>query len=82
MTFRDLFHVALEQGNSDSVLDNSDDVISVVFTRKGFFSESGFGNTILAKDLMTKPLESVDFDEDLGVACDVMAQKPNQWCWC
>jgi len=74
VTFRDLFHVALEQGNSDSVLDNSDDAISVVFTRKGFLSESGFGNTILAKDLMTKSLESVDFEEDLGVACDAMAQ--------
>ena len=74
ITFRDLFHVALEQGNSDSVLDNSDDAISVVFTRKGFLSESGFGNTILAKDVMTKSLESVDFEEDLAVACDTMAQ--------
>ena len=54
MTFRDLFHVALEQGNSDAVLDNSDQSISVVFTRKGFLSDSGFGNTIKAKDVMTK----------------------------
>ncbi|MDH3766164.1 MAG: CBS domain-containing protein, partial [Nitrosopumilus sp.] len=45
MTFRDLFHIALEQGNSDSVLDNSDQAISVIFTRKGFLSDSGFGNT-------------------------------------
>lgn len=74
LTFRDLFHVALEQGNSDSVLDNSDGVISVVFTRKGFLSESGFGKTILAKDVMTKTFESVDFEEDLAVACDAMAQ--------
>jgi len=59
MTFRDLFHVALEQGNSDSVLDNSDQSISVVFTRKGFLSDSGFGNTIKAKDVMTKFFESV-----------------------
>ena len=74
LTFRDLFHIALEQGNSDSVLDNSDDAISVVFTRKGFLSESGFGNTLLAKDVMTKSLESVDFEEDLAVACDILAQ--------
>lgn len=72
ITFRDLFHVALEQGNSDSVLDNSDQTISVVFTRKGFLSDSGFGNTIQAKDVMTKNFESVDFEEDLAVACDVM----------
>lgn len=74
LTFRDLFHVALEQGNSDSVLDNSEQTISIIFTRKGFLSDSGFGSTILAKDVMTKTFESVDFDEDLSVACDTMAQ--------
>jgi CBS domain-containing protein len=74
LTFRDLFHVALEQGNDDSVLDNSDQMISIVFTRKGFLSDSGFGNTIQAKDVMTKTFESVDFEEDLSVACDTMAQ--------
>jgi len=74
MTFRDLFHIALEQGNSDSVLDNSDQSISIVFTRKGFLSDSGFGNTIKAKDVMTKNFESIDFEEDLSVACKIMAQ--------
>jgi CBS domain-containing protein len=74
MTFRDLFHVALEQGNTDAVLDSSDPSISVVFTRKGFLSDSGFGNTIQVKDVMTKNFESVDFDEDLTVACEEMIQ--------
>jgi CBS domain-containing protein len=74
LTFRDLFHVALEQGNDDSVLDNSDQVISIVFTRKGFLSSSGFGNTVNAKDVMTKTFESVDFEEDISVACNIMAQ--------
>lgn len=74
LTFRDLFHVALEQGNADAVLDNSDDIISIVFTRKGFLSDSGFGSTIKAKDVMTKTFESVDFDEDISVACNAMAQ--------
>jgi CBS domain-containing protein len=74
MTFRDLFHVALEQGNSDAVLDNSDQSISVVFTRKGFLSDSGFGNTIKAKQVMTKNFESVDFEDDLIVACNAMIQ--------
>ena len=74
LTFRDLFHVALEQGNTDAVLDNSDDTVSIVFTRKGFLSESGFGNTIRAKDVMTKTFESVDFEEDLIVACEAMVQ--------
>ncbi|MCV0430447.1 CBS domain-containing protein [Nitrosopumilus sp.] len=74
MTFRDLFHVALEQGNTDAVLDSSDPAISVVFTRKGFLSDSGFGNTIKAKDVMTSNFESVDFNEDLTVACEEMIQ--------
>jgi CBS domain-containing protein len=74
LTFRDLFHVALEQGNLDSVLDNADQSISVVFTRKGFLSDSGFGNTIKAKDVMTKNFKSVDFEEDLAVACRAMVQ--------
>ena len=72
LTFRDLFHVALEQGNSDSVLDNTDQSISVVFTRNGFLSDSGFGNTIQAKDVMTSNFASIDFDQDLAGACDVM----------
>ena len=74
LTFRDLFHVALEQGNADAVLDNSDDIISIVFTRKGFLSDSGFGKTIKAKDVMTRTFESVDFDENISVACNTMAQ--------
>ena len=74
ITFRDLFHVALEQGNSDSVLDNSDSSISVVFNRKGFLSNSGFGNTVKAKDVMTSTFESVNFDEDLTTACQEMVQ--------
>ena len=72
LTFRDLFHVALEQGNSDSVLDNSDQTISVVFSRKGFLSDSGFGNTVKAKDVMTSNFKSVDFEDDLAEACGVM----------
>ena len=72
LTFRDLFHVALEQGNSDSVLDNTDQNISVVFTRKGFLSDSGFGNTVQAKDVMTSNFASIDFEQDLAGACDVM----------
>ncbi|ABX13167.1 CBS domain-containing protein [Nitrosopumilus maritimus] len=74
LTFRDLFHVALEKGNTDAVLDNADDAISVVFTRKGFLSDSGFGATTMAKDVMTKSFETIDFEEELTVACKVMAQ--------
>jgi len=45
ITFRDLFELALKQGNFDDVLDNTDPAISIIFPRKGFVSESGNGIT-------------------------------------
>ena len=74
ITFRDLFNVSLEQGNSDTVLDNSDPAISILFTRKGFLSDSGFGKTIQAKDVMSKDIVAVDFKDDLVVACKAMIE--------
>lgn len=74
LTFRDLFRVSLEQGNSDTVLDNSDPAISIMFTRKGFLSDSGFGKTIQAKDIMSKNIVRVDFEDDLVVACKAMIE--------
>ncbi len=75
ITFRDLFNIALEQGNTDSVLDDSDPAISVVFTRKGFLSESGFGSTMRASDVMTRNVESVGFEVDLAAACKAMIRE-------
>lgn len=69
LTFRDLFHIALEEGRSDTVIDNSDPAISIMFPRKGFLSESGFGATTAAKDVMNKYIVSVDYDDDLAQAC-------------
>jgi len=74
LTFRDLFRVALEQGRSDTVLDNSDPAISIVFPRKGFLSESGFGQTVLAKEVMSKNIVSVDYNDDLIIACSAMIE--------
>lgn len=74
MTFRDLFNVSLEQGNSDTVLDDSDPAVSVLFTRKGFLSDSGFGTTMKAKDVMSKNIVRVDFKDDLIIACKAMIE--------
>ena len=74
MTFRDLFQVALNQGRSDEVVDNSDPVISIVFPRKGFLSESGFGGSTLAKDVMSQNIVSVDYNDDLITACSEMIE--------
>jgi len=72
VTFRDLFRVSMTLGKDSEVLDNSDPVISVIFPRKGFLSQSGFGGTTFAKDIMTPNIITVDYNDDLVMACTVM----------
>ena len=68
ITFRDLFYIALNLGNQEDVLDNSDSLISVIFPRKGFVSDSGFGDSVKASEIMTKNLITLDYSDDLGKA--------------
>ncbi|NND87130.1 MAG: CBS domain-containing protein [Nitrosopumilus sp.] len=75
ITFRDLFELALKQGKYEDVLDNTDPVISVIFPRKGFISESGFGGSVKARDIMSKDIVSVDYDDDLAKASKVLLDK-------
>lgn len=72
LAFRDLFGVALGEGNLDTVVDTADPVIPVVFTRKGFLSETGFGATTTAKQIMTDKIISVNYDDDLAQTCQVL----------
>ena len=72
ITFRDLFRVSMTLGKDNDVLDNTDPVISVVFPRKGFLTQSGFGGTIFARDFMTPSIATVDYNDDLVVACTEM----------
>lgn len=66
ITFRDLFNMSLKLGEEEDVLDNSDPLISVIFPRKGFISESGFGGTTKASEIMSKSIVSVQYDDDLA----------------
>jgi CBS domain-containing protein len=66
ITFRDLFNMSLKLGEENDVLDNSDPLISVIFPRKGFISESGFGGSTKADEVMSKNIVSVRYDDDLG----------------
>ena len=66
ITFRDLFNMSLKLGEENNVLDNSDPLISVIFPRKGFISESGFGGTTKAEEIMSKNIVSVRYDDDLA----------------
>lgn len=74
VTFGDLFQVSMTMGKDNDVLDNSDPLISVVFHRKGFLNQSGFGGTILAKDVMTPNIVSIDYNDDLVMACTEMLE--------
>lgn len=74
LTFRDLFRVALEEGNVKEIADNTDPVISVVFNRKGFLSETGFGATTTAKQIMTDKIISVRYDDNLIHACNLLLE--------
>lgn len=52
----------IRQGKHSDVLDNFDTTISVVFSRRGFLSETGFGATIKVQDVMNKDIVSVNYD--------------------
>jgi CBS domain-containing protein len=69
VTFGDVFRLSLSLGRDSDVIDNSDPAISVIFPRKGFLSETGFGGTTTAKDVMTKKITTADYNEDLVSAC-------------
>ena len=75
ITFRDLFELALKQGRYEDVLDNMDPVISVIFPRKGFISESGFGGSVKVDDIMSKDIVSVNYDDDLAKTGEMLLEK-------
>ena len=75
ITFRDLFYTSLKLGQEDDVLDNSDPLISVIFPRKGFVSESGFGGSMKASEIMSKNILSVNYDDDLAQTGQLLIDK-------
>ena len=74
LAFRDLFRTALTEGEEQTVIDNTDPAISVVFPRKGFLSETGFGGTTKASDIMKDEIISVNYDDDLAKSCRIMIE--------
>jgi CBS domain-containing protein len=80
ITFGDVFRISLSMGQEHDVIDNSDPAISVIFPRKGFLSESGFGGTTSAKDVMSNSIRSVDYNDDLVSACTEMLDNDINGC--
>jgi CBS domain-containing protein len=70
ISFRDLFRISIELGSEEdySGFNLSQNI------RRGFLSEEGFGNISLARDVMTKGLITVKFNEDLADACNVLIE--------
>lgn len=75
LSFRDLFRKALFEGQEKDVLDNTDPAISVVFPRKGFLAQTGFGGTTTAKEIMQDEIITVNYDDDLAKACSILNEK-------
>ncbi len=74
MTFRDLFRVALNPGNSDSVIDTFNSITSAISPKEELLAKSGFEKTTLAKDVMSKNILSVDYNDDVTIACSAMLE--------
>lgn len=68
ISFRDLFRISIELGSEE---DDSGFTISEQI-RKGFLSEEGFGGITLARDIMSKGIISIKFNESLKNACDLL----------
>ena len=75
VTFRDLFNLSLKLGEQEDVLDNSDPVISVIFPRKGFISDSGFGGSTKINEIMSENIVSVNYDDDLAKTGGILLEK-------
>ena len=70
ISFRNLFRISIELGSEE---DYSGYSLSENI-RRGFLSEEGFGNISLARDIMTKGLISVKFNDDLVDACNILLE--------
>ncbi len=70
ISFRDLFRISVELGSGD-------DDLGIGVTdqiRKGFLSEEGFGDISLARDVMTKGLITIKFNQSLSDACKLILE--------
>lgn len=68
ISFRDLFRISVELGSEE---DDSGFTISDQI-RNGFLSEEGFGDISLAREVMTKGIVSIKFNENLTKACELI----------
>ena len=70
ISFRDLFRISLELGSEE---DDEGFTISDQI-RKGFLSQEGFGDISLAREVMSKGIISIKFNEKLTNACQLILE--------
>lgn len=70
ISFRDLFRISLELGSEE---DDTGFTISDQI-RKGFLSQEGFGDISLAREVMSKGIISIKFNEKLTNACQLILE--------
>jgi CBS domain-containing protein len=70
ISFRNLFRISVELGSEDG--DSEHVILDQI--RKGFLSEEGFGNISLARDVMTKGLITIKFNQNLSDACELILE--------
>ena len=68
ISFRDLFRLSMVLGKEEEIIDNSSG-ISILFSRRGLVSKTGFGATAKVKEAMTPKMITVEHDDDLTMAC-------------
>lgn len=74
ISFRDLFRIDLDLGTEEFLEDNTRSDLSVIFSRKGFLSPSGFGEITSAAQIMTTGIMSVLLSDDLVKACTILLE--------
>ena len=72
LSLRDLLRISRNLGGEEELIDNTAPDLDVFFSRKGFLSETGFGGVTKAEQIMENKIISVNQDEDLAKACNVM----------
>ncbi|MDH3312190.1 MAG: CBS domain-containing protein [Nitrosopumilus sp.] len=70
ISFRNLFRISIELGDEEE--DSEHTTLDQI--RKGFLSEEGFGNISLERDVMTKGLITIKFNQSLSNACKLILE--------
>ncbi len=70
ISFRDIFRISIELGSEED--DSGFMILDQI--RKGFLSQEGFGDISLAREVMTKGIVSIKFNEELSSACKLILE--------